>query len=550
MSFNAVSYVQGFSHSGKRVNDLSRISDLLKRLGNPHKMLKFVHIAGTNGKGSTLEYLSDIFIQAGYKTGQFTSPYIEKYNDRIRINGENISDERLGEICVRVKEAVSGECYSQFEITFAIALIYFLEEHIWNNKPVFIKNSPIVMKEDPKHIRISEYNYPLPDERIAKFPLPVRDQSKLLIYRHGEVNEDIFTSLPDYLPKGSLMIFNNTKVIQARLHFRKETGALIEVFCLEPIQPNDYVLNFQQTEHAAWLCMIGNLKKWKDGELKREMTVKGFPITLTATRGECRGTSHWVDFTWNNAEVTFADILEVFGELPIPPYLNRNTEESDKETYQTVYSKIKGSVAAPTAGLHFTPQVLDTLQEKGIELEELTLHVGAGTFKPVKSEEIEGHEMHTEYISVNRSTIKKLIDHDGCAVAVGTTSVRTLESLYHIGVTLAENPDATEEELHVRQWQPYEKYDQIPPVVALQKILGYLDRHGMETLHTSTQIIIAPGYDYKIVKAMVTNFHQPQSTLLLLVSAFVKGNWRTIYDYALSHDFRFLSYGDSSLLIP
>ena len=224
--------------------------------------------------------------------------------------------------------------------------------------------------------------------------------------------------------------------------------------------------------------------------------------------------------------------------------------ESDKETYQTVYSKIKGSVAAPTAGLHFTPRVLEALQEKGIDLEELTLHVGAGTFKPVKSEEIEGHEMHTEYISVNRNTIKKLIDHDGCAIAVGTTSVRTLESLYHIGVTLADHPDATEQELHVRQWQPYEKYDQIPPVVALQKILGYLDRNGLEALHTSTQIIIAPGYQYKIVKAMVTNFHQPQSTLLLLVSAFVKGNWRTIYDYALSHDFRFLSYGDSSLLIP
>ena len=406
------------------------------------------------------------------------------------------------------------------------------------------------MKEDPKHIHISEYNYPLPDERIAKFPLAVRDQSKLLVYRHGEVSEDVFTSLPNYLPKGSLMVFNNTKVIQARLHFRKETGALIEVFCLEPIQPNDYVLNFQQTEHAAWLCMIGNLKKWKDGALKREMTVKGFPITLTATRGECRGTSHWIDFSWDNPEVTFADILEVFGELPIPPYLNRDTEESDKETYQTVYSKIKGSVAAPTAGLHFTPRVLEALQEKGIDLEELTLHVGAGTFKPVKSEEIEGHEMHTEYISVNRATIKKLIDHDGCAVAVGTTSVRTLESLYHIGVTLAENPDATEEELHVKQWQPYEKYDQIPPVVALQKILGYLDRNGLEALHSSTQIIIAPGYQYKIVKAMVTNFHQPQSTLLLLVSAFVKGNWRTIYDYALAHDFRFLSYGDSSLLIP
>ena len=406
------------------------------------------------------------------------------------------------------------------------------------------------MKENPKHIRISEYNYPLPEERIAKFPLPVRDQSKLLVYRQGAVTEDVFTSLPKYLAKDSLMIFNNTKVIQARLHFRKETGALIEVFCLEPVQPNDYALNFQQTEHAAWLCMIGNLKKWKEGPLHRELTVKEHPLTLTATRGECQGTSHWVDFSWNNSEVTFADILEVFGELPIPPYLNRETQESDKETYQTVYSKIKGSVAAPTAGLHFTPRVLDTLRKKGVDLEELTLHVGAGTFKPVKSEEIEGHEMHTEYISISRSTLRKLIGHNACAIAVGTTSVRTLESLYHIGVTLAANPQATEEELHVRQWQPYEKYDEIPPVVALQKILDYLDYNGMETLHTSTQIIIAPGYDYKIVKAMITNFPQPQSTLLLLVSAFVKGNWRTIYDYALSHDFRFLSYGDSSLLIP
>ncbi len=408
------------------------------------------------------------------------------------------------------------------------------------------------MKEElnPKHIHISEYNYPLPDERIAKFPLPVRDQSKLLIYKHGEISEDVFTSLPDYLPKDSLMIFNNTKVIQARLHFRKETGALIEVFCLEPIEPNDYALNFQQTEHAAWLCMVGNLKKWKEGTLKREMTVKGQPVTLTATKGECRGTSHRIDFGWNNPDITFADILEVFGELPIPPYLNRETQESDKETYQTVYSKIKGSVAAPTAGLHFTPRVLKRLEETGVELEELTLHVGAGTFRPVKSEEIEGHEMHTEYISVNRETIRKLIDHDARAIAVGTTSVRTLESLYHIGVTLAGNPDATEEELHVRQWQPYESFEEIPAVVALQKILGYLDRHGMETLHTSTQIIIAPGYRYRIVKAMVTNFHQPQSTLLLLVSAFIGDNWKAVYDYALNHSFRFLSYGDSSLLIP
>ena len=407
------------------------------------------------------------------------------------------------------------------------------------------------MKQDPKHIHISEFDYPLPDERIAKFPLPVRDQSKLLVYRHGQVSEDVFTSLPDYIPAGELMVFNNTKVIQARLHFRKETGALIEVFCLEPILPADYALNFQQTEHVAWLCMIGNLKKWKEGVLRREVMVKGRPLTLTAERGECRGTSHWIDFRWDNPEVTFADILEVFGELPIPPYLNRATQESDKVTYQTVYSKIKGSVAAPTAGLHFTSRVLGALRDKGVDLEELTLHVGAGTFKPVKSEEIEGHEMHTEYISVSRSTIEKLISHGGKAIAVGTTSVRTLESLYHIGVTLLKHPDASEEELPVRQWQPYEMEEDAPTSVeALSALLVYLDRHGMEALHTSTQIIIAPGYDYRIVKAMVTNFHQPKSTLLLLVSAFVQGDWRTIYDYALAHGFRFLSYGDSSLLIP
>lgn len=404
--------------------------------------------------------------------------------------------------------------------------------------------------EETKHIKISDYNYPLPDERIAKFPLPVRDQSKLLVYRHGEVSETRFTSLPDYLEAGELMIFNNTKVIQARLHFRKETGALIEIFCLEPIQSNDYVLNFQQTSHAAWLCMIGNLKKWKEGSLHKEMNVKGHTITLTATRGECRGTSHWVDFTWDNPEITFADILEVFGELPIPPYLNRETQESDKETYQTVYSKIKGSVAAPTAGLHFTERVLQALRDKAVDLEEVTLHVGAGTFKPVKSEEIEGHEMHTEYISVNRQTIEKLIAHGGKAIAVGTTSVRTLESLYYIGVTIASHPDAGQEELHVRQWQPYETHPTMTTVESLQQILDYMKRHELEALHTSTQIIIAPGYTYHIVQKMVTNFHQPQSTLLLLVSAFVKGDWRTIYDYALAHDFRFLSYGDSSLLIP
>ena len=405
-------------------------------------------------------------------------------------------------------------------------------------------------QKDTKHIKISEFNYPLPDERIAKFPLANRDESKLLVYRQGEVSEDRFTSLPDYLEPGEMMVFNNTKVIQARLHFRKETGALIEVFCLEPIAPNDYVLSFQQTKKCSWLCMVGNLKKWKEGTLKREVEVKGKTITLSATRGECRGTSHWIDFEWDDDSLTFADVLEAVGELPIPPYLNRETQESDKQTYQTVYSKIKGSVAAPTAGLHFTERVLKTLDERGIDREELTLHVGAGTFKPVKSEEIEGHEMHTEYISVNRHTIEKLIAHGGKTIAVGTTSVRTLESLYYIGTLISMNPEANQEELHVKQWMPYEPHPALTPVEALQNILDYLNRNNMEALHTSTQIIIAPGYEYKIVKKIVTNFHQPQSTLLLLVSAFVKGDWKKIYEYALSHDFRFLSYGDSSLLIP
>lgn len=404
--------------------------------------------------------------------------------------------------------------------------------------------------EETKHIRISDYDYPLPDERIARFPLSERDSSKLLVYRQGKISEDSFTSLPKYLEKGSLMIFNNTKVIQARLHFRKETGALIEVFCLEPHFPADYAQNFQQTGSCEWLCMIGNLKKWKEGILRKTMTVNGCELVLSAERGEAVGTSHAVKFSWNDSSVTFSDILECMGELPIPPYLNRETQESDKKTYQTVYSKIKGSVAAPTAGLHFTERVLTALDKAGVEREELTLHVGAGTFKPVKSEEIEGHSMHTEYISVRRTTVEKLIRHDGCAVAVGTTSVRTLESLYYIGLKLEKSLELSEEDLHVNQWEPYESKISLPVVKALQNIVDYLDRHGLETLHTSTQIIIAPGYEYHIVKAMVTNFHQPKSTLLLLVSAFVKGDWHSIYDYALSHDFRFLSYGDSSLLIP
>ncbi len=405
------------------------------------------------------------------------------------------------------------------------------------------------MNQDPRHIHISDYNYPLPDERIAKFPIARRDHSKLLVYQHGVVGEDVFYNLPKYLPKGALMVFNNTKVIQARMHFRKETGALIEVFLLEPAEPSDYELMFQTAGRCAWYCLVGNLKKWKEGTLVREIEIKGQTVRVSATRGAVHGTSHRIDFSWNGG-VSFAEIIDAMGELPIPPYLNRETQESDKTTYQTVYSKIKGSVAAPTAGLHFTPEVLADLDVHGIEREELTLHVGAGTFKPVKSEEIEGHEMHTEYISVRRETIQKLIQHDGCAIAVGTTSVRTLESLYYMGLKVMTSPDLTEEQFHVQQWEPYDQTTDITSVEALQALDNWMARHELQVLHSSTQIIIAPGYDYHIVKMLVTNFHQPQSTLLLLVSAFVKGDWHQIYDYALSHDFRFLSYGDSSLLIP
>ena len=405
---------------------------------------------------------------------------------------------------------------------------------------------------DTKHIQIKDFNYNLPDERIAKFPLAKRDNSKLLLYRHGEVTEDVFHNIAQYLPKGALMVFNNTKVIQARLHFRKETGALIEVFLLEPYMPADYEQMFQTTGHCSWLCMIGNLKKWKKGTLKRTFDVKGKEVTLVAERKEDVHKSYRVDFSWDASDVSWAELLDAVGELPIPPYLNRETQESDKTTYQTVYSKIKGSVAAPTAGLHFTPEVLADIDRHGIDREELTLHVGAGTFKPVKSEEIQDHEMHTEYICVHRQTLEKLIRHEAKAIAVGTTSVRTLESLYYIGVKLEKTLDLSEEELHVCQWEPYENAvaKPITPIKAIENILAYLDKHGLSALHASTQIIIAPGYEYNIVKMLVTNFHQPQSTLLLLVSAFVHGDWRKIYDYALAHDFRFLSYGDSSLLIP
>ena len=412
---------------------------------------------------------------------------------------------------------------------------------------------------NPRDIQIREYDYALPDARIAKYPKQKRDESKLLIYNKGEIHHDTFCNIARYLPSGSLMVYNNTKVIQARLHFQKTTGAHIEIFLLEPHMPADYEQVFRSQHTCSWICMIGNLKKWRSAEsasvagkgaLSRSIRVGEQTVTLTATLGAERHTGYIVSFAWDTDNTTFADILEAVGELPIPPYLNRKTEEEDKTTYQTVYSKIKGSVAAPTAGLHFTTDVLNDIDNSGIEREEVTLHVGAGTFKPVKSTRIEGHEMHQEHIAVSRHTIARLIAHGGKAIAVGTTSVRSLESLYYMGCRLYRNPELTEDQLHIEQWEPYDNPCDLPVVDALQCLLDWLDSNNLSTLHSATKIIIAPGYKYHIVKMLITNFHQPQSTLLLLVSAFIGNDWHRVYDYALSNDFRFLSYGDSSLLIP
>ena len=390
-------------------------------------------------------------------------------------------------------------------------------------------------------IHIKDFSYELPDDRIAKYPLAERDTSKLLVYNKGNISHDIFRNLTAYLPQGALMVYNNTRVIQARLFFQKESGARIEVFLLEPHAPRDYEQIFQARGMCEWKCLVGNSKKWKTGALRLCTASENDDIDLQVERVDdsvCR-------FSWKG-DMSFAELLERVGELPIPPYLNRHSEPNDKITYQTVYARIKGSVAAPTAGLHFTDRVLHDIDALGIEREEVTLHVGAGTFKPVKSETISGHEMHSEFISVKRSTIERLIAHGGRAVAVGTTSVRTLESLYYLGVRAYNHQPLTE----VKQWEPYETSPSLTAVEALEALLAWMDENGLDVLHTSTRIIIVPGYSYHIVERLITNFHQPQSTLLLLVSALIGNDWHKVYDYALSHEFRFLSYGDSSILIP
>ena len=408
--------------------------------------------------------------------------------------------------------------------------------------------------ENAQPIYIADFNYPLPDERIAKYPLAERDHSKLLVYRNGQVSEDRFYNVGDYIAPDSLLIYNNTRVIQARLKFHKSTGARIEVFCLEPLKPSDYQLSLSSTTGCTWKCMVGNAKKWHDEALDLEIRNEKLQITLRAYKEQVLGNTYAVRFEWNDNQLSFAEILDAAGELPIPPYLNRKTEESDKTTYQTVYSRIKGSVAAPTAGLHFTDQVLNDLRQRGIETDEVTLHVGAGTFLPVKTADANKHTMHTEIIAVPKTTIQHIIAKLGKIVAVGTTSMRTLESLYFIGKQFAEdkmgNGQRAIDSIHVDQFEPYEPTSTPMPSVqeALQAIVDYLEATGQQTLHAETQIMIKPGYRFRLVDQLITNFHQPQSTLLLLVSAFLNGDWKNIYNYALSHDFRFLSYGDSSIL--
>ena len=404
--------------------------------------------------------------------------------------------------------------------------------------------------EKIRNTRINDYDYPLPDERIARHPLAQREQCKLLYWHQGNIEDHRFSDVPSLLPPQCMLIYNNTRVINARLRFRKDTGSLIEIFCLEPEAPRDYQLIFQTTRHCAWNCLVGNSKRWKQGTLRLALNVDGQAVTLCATRGERRGNAWVIDFDWDGDDVTFASVLDAVGEIPIPPYLNRGTEASDATDYQTVYSHIDGSVAAPTAGLHFTDALLDECDRRGIARRELTLHVGAGTFQPVKSECIGDHDMHCEVFAVPRSLLVELIEGRRPVVAVGTTSVRTLESLYYVGQILAERPDAQGDELTVRQWMPYTTACRISTVEALQHIVDHLDRTGAQTYLGTTQLMIAPGFDYRIIQGMITNFHQPQSTLLLLVSAFVgQDQWRPMYDHALAGGYRFLSYGDGSLLL-
>ena len=395
-------------------------------------------------------------------------------------------------------------------------------------------------------IKISDYHYDLPDERIAKYPLPERDSSKLLRYRCGVVDEFVFRNIPDLLPEGSLMIFNDTKVVPARLHFQRDSGAHIEIFCLEPVNPVEYNLAFASSGNCTWKCVIGNSKRWK-GDTLHLYNPAGDPsvgaLNLRARLISREDRTGEVEFEWDGG-IPFSNVLEICGTIPIPPYLNRETEKIDSERYQTMYARVRGSVAAPTAGLHFTDSVLAGIKDQGIEIGNVCLHVGAGTFLPVKSSTISGHPMHREPFTISLDLLRRIRSNRGKLIAVGTTSVRTLESLYYVGVSCIEK-GAPED---VSQWAPYEREYSHSEDEALDAIIKYLETNGLEELKVGTRIIIVPGFKFRLTDVLVTNFHQSESTLILLVSAFVGGDWRTIYDYAIGHGFRFLSYGDSSLL--
>jgi len=401
---------------------------------------------------------------------------------------------------------------------------------------------------DISNINIQDYNYNLPDEKIAKYPLKDRENSKLLIYDNGNISEKKFKNITDLISENELLIFNNTKVIQARLNFKKETGAKIEVFCLEPIEPSDYNLIFQSTKSCKWKCIVGNLKKWKKGNISFDYIDKNIVTKVYATKLSSENDSHTIEFSWNNENISFADILEKNGEIPIPPYLNRKSEESDLTRYQTIYSKHKGSVAAPTAGLHFSEETLKKLNKKGVKIDNITLHVGAGTFKPVKTSSIINHEMHTEHFSVTKNLLENILNNIGKIIAVGTTTVRTLESIYFLGLKLQNNSKTIN--FHISQWEVYNFEKKISVKDAIKNIINFMNINDIEIINASTQIIIVPGYKFMIVNKLITNFHQPKSTLLLLISAFVNEDWKSIYKFALENNFRFLSYGDSSLLIP
>ena len=397
-----------------------------------------------------------------------------------------------------------------------------------------------------EEIRIEDYSYDLPDERIAKYPLPERDASKLLEYKDGSVSRYSFTDIPSLLPENSLMIFNDTKVVPARLHFQRPTGAHIEIFCLEPVLPAEYATMFTVTGSCRWKCIVGNVKRWKDDVLdlyNPEETAEISAMALKAVLVERLGETSVVEFSWEG-DLPFSKVLEIGGSVPIPPYLNRDTEAVDLERYQTLYARYRGSVAAPTAGLHFTDRVLQEIKSKGIDTDTVCLHVGAGTFLPVKSSLVSEHNMHREPFTVTLSLLEKLLDRTRTVTAVGTTSVRTLESLYYVGVKCIEDGRPSD----VGQWEPYEREYTYSVGEALEAIIRYLEDNGLTEINVGTRIIIVPGYRFRIVDVLVTNFHQPQSTLLLLISAFVDGDWHRIYDYALDNSFRFLSYGDSSIL--